>query len=201
MNLNYNKGVVWGLVEEVQYRTPRTAGKKPSAKLTLLCVSEQYGKVKAYGRLWGGESCANLKAILKHFPNDPIRFEGFFTQYKKRGTIYTGYNFIQCETTSDTHRASFILTGKCVGKVTKSDEPYHEALEIQVEQYNQPGKFNVFQIFAEPETADKVPMSSIVQVNGSIMERDAEFGGSGFSRPVLKQFFIRQRQAQTSEVF
>lgn len=199
MNPNYNKGVVWGLVEEVKFRTPRTSGKKPSAKLTLLCVSEAYGKVKVYGRLWGEESCANLKFILKSFPKEPVRFEGFFTQYKKRDTIYSGYNFIQCETTSATHRASFILTGECVGKVMKSDEPYHEALEIQVEQYNQPGKFNVFQIFAVREDADSIPLGTILQINGTIMERDAEFGGSGFSRPVLKQHLIRKRQ--TEEVF
>ncbi len=198
MNPNYNKGAVWCLVEEVKYPNPRTAGKKPSASLTLLCVSEAYGKVITYGRLWGEESCANLKAILKHFPDGPIRFEGFFTQYKKKDIIYSGYNFIKCETTSDTHRASFILTGECVGKVMKADEPYHEALEIQVEQYNKPGTFNVFQIFADRAVADSIPLGTILQVNGSIMERDAEFGGSGFSRPVLKQFNIRKK---TREVF
>jgi hypothetical protein len=195
---DFNKGVVWGRVFEVKYRQPRTSERKPQAKLTIECRSEKFGTVRAYGTLWGREQCEQLKRFLKDSPDKAFRFEGFFTQYRKGKTTYSGYNFNKFVPTTETQRASFILSGECTGKIMEAGERELEVIELKQEQWGTPGKFNTFRVYAPRQMCDEIPVGSVVQLNGTITEKDAQYGGTGWSRPVVKQFDIKQ---QPQEVF
>lgn len=201
MSEHFNKGACWGVVDEVTYRNARTEGRKSYARIVLLCKSDEYGPVKVHGKLFDGrdkqgmptEDIKTLKAILDRDPKTPIKMEGYFNQYKKKGVVYSGFNFYRIELVVQEgpthkmvqHRASFILTGTVKEKVFRSAEPGHEVIRIEV------GR-NTFDVLADLDLAKNIFVGGVVQINGSFIDRDAEFSGSGFSRPVVKKIYIRE---------
>ena len=74
---HFNQGNVWGTV--IKTKEGKTKEKKtPFLDLEIDCGNPEYGKVKAYGRLWGKEKIASFLEAYKGHEKDIFRFKGFY---------------------------------------------------------------------------------------------------------------------------
>jgi hypothetical protein len=108
----FNQGNVWGRVIKANDGKTRDKG-TPFLELEIDCTNPEYGHILAFGRLWGKEKIAALKAYLssrassdrgrtssdassgRNVPADSgiIRLKGFYDQYEENTTWYSSYTF------------------------------------------------------------------------------------------------------------
>jgi len=183
MSSHFNFGNVWGTV--IKAKEGETKKRKtPFLDLEIDCASPEYGRVKAYGRLWGKEKIADFLEAYKGHEKDMFRFKGFYGQYEERDLTYSSYFFHTFEPPGKTAsnkgpRAAFILVGDLVSKELVEGEG-RIVLEVvrPAGESESEEKLTLWLFDLDPYY--EIEPGDLVEMRGHLRKREAEdfYGGS-----------------------
>lgn len=198
---HFNAGNVWGKITKAGEK--RTRDKKtPFLELEIDCNSSQYGRVKAYGRMWGKEKISAIVAHHAKHKDICYRFKGFYNQYTDNEVRYSGYSFYDFEIVQDdvypVPRASFILVGQVLGKEMIDGEGI-VTLNVSRPQKDQVVDEELTLYFFDLDPFFEVDDEDVIEVRGLLRKREAEdiYGGSTNDRfrPYVMQTRLRKKAA------
>jgi hypothetical protein len=198
---HFNAGNVWGRILKAEEKKSRDR-KTPFLELEIDCASSQYGKIRAYGRLWGREKIAALTAHHGKHKGAHYRFKGFYNQYTDNGVRYSSYSFYDFEVTVDdgppAPRASFILVGHVLGKEMIDGEGI-VTINVRRPQKDEMVDEELTLYFFDLDPFFEVDDEDVIEVRGLLRKREAEdiYGGSTNDRfrPYVMQTRLRKKAA------
>ena len=174
---HFNKGTVWGTLLQLTCKT--TSGNTPYLMLKIKCPD-----TIVYGKLWGGVDVTG--PIISHHSQNPgtlYKFIGFLSQYKKKKTLFSNFNFFKWELAEPTAaaRAAFVLVGDVIS--VNGDE-----LKLYLER-NGGKQTEEFTLYAtETALLGEIAPGQMVKVKGFVRRLEDEYGDTdGEIRPQIKE--------------
>ncbi len=178
----FNQGNVWGRLIKSNDGKTRDKG-TPFLELEIDCANPEYGHILAFGRLWGKEKIAALKAYLPEHKGEIIRLKGFYDQYEENNTRYSSYTFYDfIPGNPPASRAAFILVGDLEQKELIEGEPLlHLTIMRKGADMDREQDLRIW--LFDPEVYYEIVPGDLVEVRGILRKRESEdfYGGSSDS--------------------
>ena len=200
MGKHYNQGNVWGIVtkaEEGKTKEKHT----PYLDIETDCSSEECGRIRAYGRLWGKEKIEAFKTAHTENEKAVFRLKGFYGQFTdEHGVTYSSYTFYDFQRLDGPpkggQRAAFILVGELTGKeLIDGEGEFTIELERSGRETTTEQKLTLRLL--DLDGYYEVELFDLVELRGLIRKREGEdiFGGSTDDpiRPYVMQVKKRKR--------
>ena len=182
---HYNAGIVKGKIERITEKN--TEGGKPYLRLSVDCPGP-YGKVKAFGSVFGKERVKQFKAEFRK--GSVVNLAGFLAQYERAGKLKTTFNFIvgdHWEPSHDQHpymRATFILVGEIMAIKERGAES--EAV-VRIRDSRDNSKHIDISVHIPDEPIFDVEKGKVQRLTGHLKQDEDDCGGMiRMTRPLIE---------------